>query len=76
MSEVTVRKTLKPKAQDPKKTLQACELGGSLYGKVSSRSGDSGSGAKDTQNNLSLDYKNFYRSQSNTMSRLFGKNTK
>ena len=73
MSKVTVRKILKPQERDQKKILQACRIGGSIYGKTSPGKSAAGRGVKD---DISSNYKNFYRNQVTIMNKVFEKNTK
>lgn len=75
MSNVTVGKILNIKGKEGNRTLQACEIGGSIYGRAS-RGAVSAKPGQEAKNDLASNYKNFYRNQVDMMSKVFGKNTK
>ncbi|MFH1799154.1 MAG: hypothetical protein ABH844_07465 [Candidatus Omnitrophota bacterium] len=56
-----------------KKYLQACELGGSIYGRkrTAARSGRSSKSSTRKKTNLLNDYDNLYKNQFSLMSRIF-----
>ncbi|HPN73346.1 MAG TPA: hypothetical protein PKZ41_05050 [Candidatus Omnitrophota bacterium] len=73
MSNVTVGKILSVKEAENKRRLQACEIGGSLYGKVHNHAVQTGKSEPEAKNDLASSYKNFYRNQMDTMSKVFGR---
>ena len=76
MSSVIVRKSPGPPDRDRKKMLQACEIGGSIYGRSPVRGKVPGNAGPEPQTDLVSQYKDLYRNQSDMMSKVFGKNGK
>ena len=76
MSIVIVKRDPDPKEHEKKKMLQACTIGGSLYGKVPQRNRPPVGINHDGNKDLASSYKNFYRNQVDMMSKVFGKNGK
>jgi hypothetical protein len=56
-----------------KKFLQACEIGGSLYGKGKGASKGAGKRTRKKED-LMGSYKDFYKNQVNMMNKVFGQN--
>jgi hypothetical protein len=73
MSNVTVLKDRDRGRQ--KKILQACEMGGSIYGRAARPGIIERKATPGTGGGLAADYKNFYRSQFDLMNKVFKKNT-
>ena len=76
MSEIIVRKSVIADGNKKKKILQACEIGGSIYGRTLDRGRSQGKKISDSGGDLMAHYKNFYREQLNIMNKVFEKNGK
>ncbi len=76
MSIVIVKKDPDPKEREKKRMLQACTIGGSLYGRVPQGNRPPADINPEANKDLASSYKNFYRNQVDMMSKVFGKSGK
>lgn len=76
MSRIMIKNSVVRPGHGEKKVIQACEIGGSIYGRTLPGGRSHGKQAPERRNDLAAQYKNFYRHQVDIMSKVFEKNAK